>query len=418
MLNLPGAGPDGGPAETPVDRKERPVRQALEGVRVLDFSQMMMGPWGTQFLGDMGADIIKVERPVHGEWERSLRAMGELLCGESPYFLAMNRNKRSLTANLKHPKAREIIGKIAAKADLVVENFRPGVLDKLGLGYEDLRKINPSIVYVSGSGWGPDGPYVDRPGQDLLVQAMSGLAAYGGREGENPTPCGSSVVDASTALMIAFSSMVGLYHKLRTGEGQKIDVCLFNTAIAVQCQEMAIQLNMTRKIERSRAGIGGAWLSAPFGVYRASDGYLVIAMASLTTLGELIGEPGLARYDNPTDAFEKRDEIKPLIDAQIATEPVAHWLKALLDADIWCAKVQDFPEVERDPQVAHNGLIAEIEHKRCGPIRVVGIPAKFSKTPGTIRLAPPLVGEHNAEVLAELGYDGADAERFAAEGVI
>lgn len=394
------------------------MQQALQDIRVLDFSQMMMGPWGTQFLGDMGADVIKVERPVHGEWERGLRAMGELLCGESPYFLAMNRNKRSLTANLKDARAREIIHKIAAKADLVVENFRPGVLDRLGLGYEDLRKINPSIVYVSGSGWGPDGPYVDRPGQDLLVQAMSGLAAYGGREGENPVPCGSSIVDASTALMIAFSSMVGLYHKLRTGEGQKIDVSLFNTAIAVQCQEMSIHLNMQRQFERSRAGIGGAWLSAPFGIYRASDGYMAIAMASLATLGELIGVAELAKYDNPADAYDKRDEIKPLIDAKIATEPAGHWLKVLLDADVWCAKVQDFHDIERDPQVAHNGLIAEIEHKRCGPIRVVGIPVRFSKTPGTIRLAPPLVGEHNDEILTDLGYRPADVERFRAEGVI
>ena len=261
---------------------------ALDGVRVLDFTQMMMGPWATQFLGDLGADVIKVERPGAGEWERGLRAMGKLLDGESPFFLAMNRNKKSLTLNLKDPRAQEAAKRLAAGADLVVENFRPGVMDRLGLGYDDLRAVNPSIVYVTGSGFGPDGPYVDRPGQDLLIQSMSGLAAYGGRRGDPPTPSGSSIVDASTALMLAFSAMVGLFHRARTGEGQRIDVSLFNTAIALQCQELAAFLNLPDRWERSEAGIAGAWLSAPFGVYRTADGHIAIAMASLSVLAELL----------------------------------------------------------------------------------------------------------------------------------
>ena len=164
---------------------------ALAGVRVLDFTQMMMGPWATQFLGDMGADVVKVERPGAGEWERGLRAMGELLGGQSPFFLAMNRNKRSLTLNLKHPRAREVVLRLAGTADLVTENFRPGVMDRLGIGYDDLRQVNSSLVYVAGTGYGPDGPYADRPGQDLLVQSVSGLAAYGGRRDDPPTPAGS-----------------------------------------------------------------------------------------------------------------------------------------------------------------------------------------------------------------------------------
>jgi crotonobetainyl-CoA:carnitine CoA-transferase CaiB-like acyl-CoA transferase len=219
---------------------------ALEGVRVLDFTQMMMGPWATQFLGDLGADVIKIERPEVGEWERGLHAMGDLLDGQSPFFLAMNRNKRSISLNLKDPRARENVLRLAKDADLVVENFRPGVMARLGLGYEDLSAANRSIVYVSGSGFGQTGPYVDRPGQDLLIQAMSGLAAYGGRAGDLPTPSGSSIVDASTALLLAFSSMAGLVHAIRTGEGQHIDVSLFDTAVALQCQEIAAFLNMER----------------------------------------------------------------------------------------------------------------------------------------------------------------------------
>lgn len=394
------------------------MKMALEGVRVIDFTQMMLGPWGTQFLGDMGADVIKIERPKVGEWERGLRAMGELLEGDSPFFLAMNRNKRSLTVNLKDPRGKDIIYKLVEKADLVTENYRPGVMDKLGLGYDDLRKVNPSIVYVSGSGYGPDGPYVARPGQDLLIQSLSGIAAYGGRYDEPPTPAGTSIVDASTALMLAFSSMVGLFHKERTGEGQKIDVSLFNTAIAVQCQELAAFMNLSKRWQRSKAGIGGAWLSAPFGIYRTSDGFIAIAMGSLGQLADLIGEPRLKAYDDPDLAYEKRDEIKPLIDACILTNTSEHWLKLLLEADVWTAKVQTFDDLMDDPQVKHNELIQTIQHPKIGDLRVIGIPVKFSRTPGTIRLAPPLVGEHNEVILHELGYSQAQIGQFQTEGVV
>src|SRR5690554_3303265 len=247
------------------------MKMALEGVQVIDFTQMMLGPWGTQFLGDMGAEVIKIERPRVGEWERSLPAMGEFVGGESPFFLAMNRNKKSLTVNLKDPRGREIIYQLVKTADLVTENFRPGVLDKLGLGYEDLRRVNPSIVYVAGSGYGPDGPYVNRPGQDLLVQSISGLAAHTGRDGELPTPAGTSFVDASTALLLAFSAMVGLFHKQRTGQGQRIDVSLFNTAIALQCQELAAFMNLNQRWRRSASSAGSPWLGAPFGIYATAD---------------------------------------------------------------------------------------------------------------------------------------------------
>ena len=172
------------PCEPRDDGGSGSMTMALEGIRVLDFTQMMMGPWATQFLGDMGADVVKIERPSVGEWERGLRAMGVLLDGQSPFFLAMNRNKRSVALNLKDPRAREIVLRLAGDSDLVVENFRPGVMARLGLGYDDIAEVNPAIVYVSGSGFGQTGPYVDRPGQDLLIQAISGLAAYGGRAGD------------------------------------------------------------------------------------------------------------------------------------------------------------------------------------------------------------------------------------------
>jgi crotonobetainyl-CoA:carnitine CoA-transferase CaiB-like acyl-CoA transferase len=391
---------------------------ALEGVRVLDFTQMMMGPWATQFLGDMGADVVKVERPGAGEWERGLRAMGELLGGQSPFFLAMNRNKRSLTLNLKHPRAREVVLRLAATADLVTENFRPGVMDRLGIGYEALRAVNPSLVYVAGTGYGPDGPYADRPGQDLLVQSVSGLAAHGGRRDDPPTPAGSSIVDASTALLLAFSAMVGLFHRERTGQGQRIDVSLLSTAVALQCQELAAFLNSERRFERSQAGIGGAWLSAPFGIYRTADGHLALAMGSLAVLGELLDLPELAAYDTPERAWADRDHVYRLLAARLPERPTADWLARLATRDVWCAPVQTFDRLVDDPQVAHNQLLTTVDYPGLGEVRVVGVPARFSGTPGTIRLGPPAVGQHTDEVLAGAGYGPDEIRRLHDEGCV
>ena len=391
---------------------------ALEGVRVLDFTQMMMGPWATQFLGDMGADVVKVERPGAGEWERGLWAMGELLGGQSPFFLAMNRNKRSLTLNLKHLRAREVVLRLAATADLVTENFRPGVMDRLGIGYEALRAVNPSLVYVAGTGYGPDGPYADRPGQDLLVQSVSGLAAHGGRRDDPPTPAGSSIVDASTALLLAFSAMVGLFHRERTGQGQRIDVSLLSTAVALQCQELAAFLNSERRFERSQAGIGGAWLSAPFGIYRTADGHLALAMGSLAVLGELLDLPELAAYDTPERAWADRDHVYRLLAARLPERPTADWLARLATRDVWCAPVQTFDRLVDDPQVAHNQLLTTVDYPGLGEVRVVGVPARFSGTPGTIRLGPPAVGQHTDEVLAGAGYGPDEIRRLHDEGCV
>lgn len=394
------------------------TQMALQGVKILDFTQMMMGPWGTQFLGDMGADIIKVERPLVGEWERGLRAMGELIGGDSPFFLAMNRNKRSLTIDLKSQEGKEIVYRIAKNVDAVIENYRPGVMDRLGLGYEDLKKINPSLVYVSGSGYGSDGPYVKKPGQDLLIQSLTGLTAYGGRYDDPPTPAGTSIVDASTALMLALSTMVGLFHQKQTGEGQKIDVSLFNTAIAIQCQELAAFLNLDKRWERSRAGIGGAWLSAPFGIYQTSDGYIAIAMASLSVIGELSGLPELAAFDTPDLAYMERDRVKRILEEKTRTKPTNYWLELFGARDIWCAKVNQFEDVVCDPQVEHNQLIQTIHHPTAGDLMVVGVPVKMSKTPGTIRMAPPAVGQHTVEILREFGYSDNEIVSFQENKIV
>jgi crotonobetainyl-CoA:carnitine CoA-transferase CaiB-like acyl-CoA transferase len=330
----------------------------------------------------------------------------------------MNRNKRSVALNLKDQRAREVVLRLAGDADLVVENFRPGVMARLGLGYDDLAEVNPSIVYVSGSGFGQTGPYVDRPGQDLLIQAISGLAAYGGRATDPPTPSGSSIVDASTALLLAYSSMVGLVHRLRTGEGQHIDVSLFDTAVALQCQEIAAFLNMELRFERSDAGIAGAWLAAPFGIYRTADGHLALAMGSLEVLGELLEEPRLAAYDDPRRAYTERDEVYGIVQERLTSRTTGEWLDLMATKDVWCAPVQTFDRLVEDPQVAHNDLLTTVDHPNGRQLRVVGIPMRFSRTPGSVRSGPPGVGQHTDDVLAEAGYSDEEIRAFHADGVV
>jgi len=395
------------------------MQTALQGVRVLDFTQMMLGPWGVQYLGDYGADVIKVERPGVGEWERGLRAMGKLVRdGNSAFFHAMNRNKRSLALNLKSPEAIRLIYDMLPQIDVVTENYRPGVMDKLGLGYEKLSQINPALVYASGSGFGSTGPYVTRPGQDLLIQAMSGLAANSGRKGDLPTPLGTAVVDASTALMFALHIMIALYHRRMTGQGQKVEVSLFNTAIAVQCQELAAFNNLGVRWDRSETGIAQAWLAAPYGIYPTKDGYIAIAMASLAQLGDLLDLPEIKQYDEPEAAFQHRDEVKRLMEQRTAAFTTNEIIDKLLAADVWAAPVQDFDDLLDDPQVKHNEMFIDVQHPDAGNLRLVGHPGKLSATPGTVRYPPPRVGEHTDQVLQELGFDTGRIADLRAKGAI
>jgi crotonobetainyl-CoA:carnitine CoA-transferase CaiB-like acyl-CoA transferase len=395
------------------------MNDALAGIRILDFSQMMMGPWATQLLGDLGADVIKVERPKVGEWERSLAAMGQLLNGDSPFFLSMNRNKRSLTLDLKHPEAGPIVDRLIATVDVVVENFRPGVMERMGFGFERLSELNPRLVYCSASGYGSRGPYVKRPGQDLLIQALSGLAANTGRASDPPTPIGTSICDAMAAMMVACGILAALQARTHTGKGQKVEVDLLSTALAAQCQEAVVHLNNFPRWERSAAGITQPWIGAPYGIYPTSDGHLALAMNSLRVLGELLDLPDVALYEgNPRGAFTDRDTIKRRLEERLLTRTTNEWLELMATRDIWCAPVKDFEAIFNDPQVAAAEIVTTVDQPNIGPIKVIRAPITLSGTPATIRRPSPKVGEHNQEILREAGYDDAAIAQLEKEGVL
>ncbi len=388
------------------------MEQILKGVKILDFTQYKAGPMGTQILGDMGADIVKIERCGGGDLERSFSAFGMVTeGGDSPFFLAMNRNKKSLALNLKTPEAKEVIYKLADEADVVVQNFRPGVLKKLGYGYEDFKKINPSVIYCSNSGYGLDGPYVQRPGQDLLAQSMSGLVLMNGTE-ENPVAVATSVADAATALYLCIAILGALYHKKNTGEGQEVDVDLLSSTIAIQQEEISAYLNLKPRPEfkRSKTGLAAPWNGAPYGIYRTSDDkFIALGVIPMEKLAKLIDEPDLAEYKTLEESFAARDEIRQVVEKHIRENTQKYWVDYMLSFDVWCAPVNTYEEMLNDPQVVHNQNIREIEHPELGSIGIITTPIRYAKTPLKYDMAPPLVGEHSEEILKSLGYSKEEA---------
>ncbi len=393
--------------------------QALAGLRVLDFTQLLQGPYATQMLGDLGADVIKIEKAGSGDLYRSMTFFNEWIGeGESPCFLAWNRNKRSLALDLKSPEGLDIVRRLAARADLVVENFRPGVMDRLGLGYEALKAIKPDIIYCSASGWGESGPYVDRPGQDLLVQGLSGAAFTSGQADAGAVPLGTALCDQLGALHIVYGSLAALFHRERTGEGQKIHVSLLASALAFQMQDFFTVHNLGRSFERPHSGIGHPGNGAPFGIYRTRDGHISVAMNPWPKIVEALGEPALARYDDPQVRFDRRDEIFDELQRIFLTRTTDEWLERMLALDLWVARAQPQAAVQDDPQVRHLGLFTTVQHPRAGELTVTDVPVTFSATPGQIARPAPLVGQHGPEILRELGCDEAEIADLLARKIV
>ncbi len=378
--------------------------QLLQDLLVIDFSQFLSGPSASLRLADMGAEVIKIERPDGGDICRQLYVSDVKIEGESTIFHAINRNKKSLAADLKNPRDLEKIKTLIRQADVVMHNFRPGVMERIGLDYATVRELNPSVVYAEVNGYGEEGPWKDLPGQDLLLQAVSGLAWLSNDQQRPPTPMGVAVVDIMAGTHITQGILTALYRRGISGEGALVQVSMFESILDFQFEVLTCYYNDGHELPvRSSVNSGHAYIAAPYGIYRTADGYLALAMANILVLGELLGCAPLAAFTDSRDWFSKRDAIKQLLADHLLTGTTAAWLAILEKADIWCAPVLNYDELVKQDGYkvlemeitvkTSNGL--SIRTTRC-PIRVDGM--RLTATQGA-----PLLGEHTDEIEKKYG---------------
>jgi crotonobetainyl-CoA:carnitine CoA-transferase CaiB-like acyl-CoA transferase len=397
---------------------EKPPLQILSGIKVLSFTQFLLGPTAVQYLADLGAEVIKIEPPGSGAWERTWSGADAFIDGVSTFYLLSHRNVRSLTLNLKHPDTREVVRRLVSGADVLVENFRPGVMQRLGLSYDEVRQINPGIVYASATGYGEDSPYRDLPGQDLLIQAMAGLPAITGRAGDAPTASGAPAVDQHGASLLAMGLLAALFHRQRTGEGQKVDVTMLQAALDLQTEPISYYLNGF-SVRRPQEALGSSFHPAPYGIYETQDGYLALSLSPVATVRRALGDPPeLEAYADPKLALTKRDEIRRLLEPYFLTQTTQAWLEHLRTHGVWCAPVNDYEQVFADPAVRHLEPVLEMEHPQAGTVRVLKHPIRYSSGEPELRRTPPAAGQDTEEVLTELGYASEDIQRLRDAGAI
>ena len=374
---------------------------ALAGIRVLDLTRVLAGPYCTMFLGDLGAEVVKVEQPGVGD---DTRGWGPPFAGgESAYFLCVNRNKKSLTVDLKSADGIALVKQLAERADVLIENFRPGAMDRLGLGDEELRGANPKLVYASLSGFGADGPMADIPGYDLIVQAWGGLMSITGTPESGPLKVGVAIIDLVAGLMLGKSIVAALYAREKIGVGQKIDTSLLEAEVATLINAGSNYLIGGK--------VPGRWGNAhptivPYQSFQTADSFLVLGAASESIWKRLcpaLGRADLAddpRFAKNADRVENRQELIAFLSEIFMTRTTADWVAALNRADVPCAPVQTIDQVFAAPQVLHRNMLIEVDHPTAGTVKLAGIPVKFSATPASVRLPPPLLGEHNDDVLS------------------
>ena len=401
---------------------------ALSGLKVLDFSHLLAGPFATQILGDYGATIYKIERAEVGDDYRRWHFFNKKVAGtEAATFLSWNRNKRSLAIDMKSSKGKEIIYNMTKDCDVVIQNFRPGVMDKLGYGYEDLKKINPKIIYCNGSGYGRTGPYAKRPGQDLLIQGMSGLTQNTGRANGPPVPVGAGMADQLGSYNMVIGILAAIYYRDQSGKGQEIEVDLLSCLLQHELQEFVAVLNLNQEFERAESGIGHPGTAAPFGVFKTKDGYLSIAIATLELLAEVLEDETISskyKDDGPKGAFgseiqfTKRDEIFDHVEIRTKNYTTQYLLDTLLEKGAWVAPVYTHKQVLDDPQVKHMKMFTSYSHEKYGEVKTVSPVVKMSETPPKITRPAPLIGEHGYAILKEFGYSVNDIKEFENEKII
>lgn len=388
----------------------------LDGIRVLDLAHHMAGPMCTQKLGDMGADIVKVE-PPRGEWTRS-KSYNDIQIGDAnTSFLSLNRSKRSLVLDLKTDAGREILYRLVETADVCVLNYRPEAALRLGVDYDAIAARNPSIVYCSITGYGSDGPSANRAGQDLLIQAYTGLPWNAGRDGEPPVPAGCFVADASTSYLATIGILAALFHRQRTGDGQKVEVDLLSSMMDVQIQELTTFLNSGWSPDRARLPLAHRMTASPYGIHPTADGYIALAMTPFDLLADALSEPSLREFDW-ADGYQRRDEIAGIVRATLLTRTTKSWMEILDRHGVWSGPVNTYGDLIDDPDVAANHMITHDQDPDRGAIAYLGFPIRFSETPASMSRRPARLGQHSDEILLELGLASGELEALHRDGVV
>ena len=383
----------------------------LEGIKIFSFTHYLQGPSATQILADLGADVIKIET-TRGGYERHWSGAEAYLNGESVFFLLAGRNQRSLSIDLRAEEGKEVIRRMLPETDVVIENFKPGAMERLGFGYEAISEANPRIVYCSLSGYEPTGPYQKRPGQDLLIQATSGLAMQNG-----PTLVGTAVVDQHAAVLGALGVLAALLERTSTGQGKKVDSNLLSAALDLQIEPFNYYLNGAQLYERSASGISSRFHQSPYGIFETADGYICLSLTTTEALAEALNDESFRGYTSE-DQFRKREEINSRIAEHMREKTTDHWYEVFDEAGVWYAPVNDYEDIENDPQLAANGSILTFEHPRAGTVRLLSHPVRYDEETLPLRRIPPQLGEHTEEILSEAGYDAEAISNLVEAGAV
>lgn len=395
------------------------MRHALEGIKVIDLTRVLAGPYATMLLADFGAEIIKIEVPKTGD---DSRAFGPYVNGESAYFMSINRNKKSITLNLKTEEGKDILKKLVMQADVLVENFRPGTMEKLGLGYDILKEINPKLIYAASSGYGHTGPYSQKPAYDAVVQAMGGIMSITGQVGGKPTRVGTSIGDIAAGLFTAIGVLTALNYRHETGVGQKVDVAMLDCQVAMLENAIA---RYTSTGDLPKPGGNRHPSIVPFESFGTNDGDIMVAAGNDNLFQKLCAALNLedaandARFASNPLRNENYEALKPMLDKAFAEKSIDEWRAILDEAGVPNSPINTIDRVVEHPQVIARDMVQTVKHKVAGDVKMPGVAVKLSETPGMIETAAPLLGEHNEEILkAYLNMSDQDINSLKEKGVI